>query len=94
MEKELIYKTVQQDLGYAWIDDDTEAILERQTDGGISFLQRYDPSISFDDAFSMELLITYVRYLRSNALDDFAENYRSELLFLQHQGRIKKNAGQ
>jgi hypothetical protein len=37
-----------------------------------------------------ELLLDYVRYVRSNALDEFQKNYLSELLSLQHQKEVAR----
>lgn len=36
------------------------------------------------------LLFDYVRYVRSNALDEFQKNYRSELLSLQISKEVKR----
>ena len=36
-----------------------------------------------------ELLFDYVRYVRSNALDEFAKNYQHELLTLQIQKEVE-----
>jgi hypothetical protein len=37
-----------------------------------------------------ELLLEYCRYVRSNALDEYQNNYLSELLSLQHQKEIAR----
>lgn len=37
-----------------------------------------------------ELLMDYVRYVRSNALDEFATNYQRELITLQNQKEVER----
>lgn len=41
-----------------------------------------------------ELLLEYARYVRSNALDEFARNYRHELLYLQNEKEAERYAEQ
>ena len=38
---------------------------------------------SDDDAEAKELLLNYVMYARSNALDEFFKNYQTDIIYLQ-----------
>lgn len=89
MATELI-SIVKRSLGYAWCDENTEQNIQDRMTEGIEFLKRYDPEADFENNINFRgLLIEYVRYAMANARDDFAVNYRSELVYISDVARSR-----
>lgn len=84
MTPELL-QAVRNYLDITWEDSDTNAKLEGIIERGIKYLNKVagaELDYSIEDK-PRELLFDYCRYVRSNALNEFATNYQHELLSLQ-----------
>ncbi len=72
-------------LDITWDDAGTNSKLTGIIKRGIKYIDRVagdEQDYSIDDK-AKELLLDYVRYVRSNALSEFQNNYLPELLTLQ-----------
>ena len=74
-------------------DSEMVAVLEDYAEEGQAFLNRYCAGLDYTKpGQARSLLVEYVRYALANARDDFPKNYRSELLSLSNEGRVKAYA--
>lgn len=72
-------------LDITWADDETDTKLTGIISRGMRYLNNVagaELDYSIEDK-PRELLFDYCRYVRSNALNEFATNYQHELLSLQ-----------
>lgn len=88
-----IIETVKNYLDITWEDPDSDKKLSGIIERGKRYIDdvsgsQNDYADSHSKAF--ELLLEYVRYVRCNAFDKFAINYKSELLALQISERVKR----
>ena len=81
-----LLKSAKNHLNITWKDHDTDEKLTGILERGMKYVREtgggnYDFS---QEEKPRELLLEYARYVRSDALDEFAVNYREELLTLQN----------
>lgn len=84
MTPELL-QAVRNYLDITWEDSETDTKLEGIMQRGIKYIDNVagaELDYSIEDK-PRELLFDYCRYVRSNALNEFAVNYQHELLSLQ-----------
>ncbi len=94
MTEELL-NDVKDYLDITWADSSTDMKLIGIIKRGISYLDsvagvKQDYST---EGKAKELLLDYCRYVRSNALNEFQNNYLSELLTLQIKQEVEDYAG-
>lgn len=77
-------------LDITWEDEQTDLKLHGIIERGKKYLNRVaGKELNFDvDDKPKELLFDYCRYVRSNALEMFQQNYLHELLTLQIQSEV------
>lgn len=74
-------------------DSETEALIKDYIDEGKAFLGRYCADLDYEKpGRARSLLVEFVRYALAQAKDDFAQNYRTELIALSNVGRAKAYA--
>ncbi len=81
-------------LDITWADDETDTKLTGIIERGMKYLNNI-AGAELDYAVEdkpRELLLDYCRYVRSNALNEFAVNYLHELLSLQISQEVKAYA--
>lgn len=81
----VILESVKNYLDITWVDDNTDNKLLGIIERGMRYLNRASGSeldYSIEDT-PRALLFDYCRYARSNALEEFQNNYLHELLSLQ-----------
>lgn len=81
-------------LDITWEDVDTDKKLTGIIERGIKYIDRL-AGVSLDYSIEdkpKELLLDYCRYVRSNALSEFMNNYLSEILSLQMYQEVKDYA--
>lgn len=84
-----LLELVKRQLGYKWCDQDMINSISEQIEDGKAFLNRFALIPDFKaDPYARSLLVSYVRYARAGALDDFRANYRTDLLSLSDHGRV------
>lgn len=79
-------------LGITWVDDAGDATLSGIIARGMKRIDKAAGGAmdyTVEDA-PRELLFDYCRYVRAGALDEFEENYLSELLSLQNEQEVKR----
>lgn len=85
--------TVKMRLGYLNSDEKMEEMLQGLIEEGQSFLSSFCADLDFESSTrERSLLIEWIRYALSNALDDFRKNYRDELLALSNRGKVMRYA--
>lgn len=62
--------------------------LEKIYGGDLTFTEEETTESRAEDSLARELLISRVFYAREKAIDDFDNNYRSELLTLRNYGKV------
>jgi hypothetical protein len=80
-------------LGYYYADDQTLQTLADQADEALAFLRRFNPGLDEDDPYIKSMVVNYVRYTRSNALDDFRVNYAADLLSISDDAVLEDDGG-
>lgn len=78
-------------LDITWADVDTDKKLTGIIERGMKYIDRL-AGVEFDytkEDKPKELLLDYCRYVRSNALSEFMNNYLSEILSLQIYQEVK-----
>lgn len=77
-------------LDITWDDNETDLKLNGMIERGKKYLNRVaGKELDFDvDDKPKELLFDYCRYVRSNALEMFQQNYLHELLSLQIESEV------
>ena len=86
---------LKQRLDYEYGDKHIDQMLSGIAEEGKAFLSRYCPGLDFEGpTIARSLLVEYVRYSLSNALDDFSKNYHKELFALSNRGRVLNANGQ
>lgn len=83
-------------LDITWQDDDLDKKLTGIITRGmkyINYVAGEEMNFSEEDK-PRELLFDYVRYVRSNKLDEFLENYLQELISLQIREEVKAYAAE
>lgn len=81
-------------LDITWTDTNTDSKLTGIISRGMKYLDNVagaELDYSIEDK-PKELLLDYCRYVRSNALEQFQNNFKSELLTLQIQQEVKTYA--
>lgn len=81
-------------LDITWTDTNTDSKLTGIISRGMKYLDNVagaELDYSLEDK-PKELLLDYCRYVRSNALEQFQNNFKSELLTLQIQQEVKTYA--
>ncbi len=74
-------------------DSEMEALIKDYIDEGKAFLGRYCAGLDYEKpGRARSLLVEFVRYALAQAKDDFAQNYRTELIALSNVGRAKAYA--
>ena len=78
-------------LDITWDDNETDLKLNGMIERGKKYLNRVaGKELDFDvDDKPKELLFDYCRYVRSNALEMFQQNYLHELLSLQMDAEVE-----
>lgn len=86
-------ETIANALGYTWLDDSMTVLLSGTIERGKNYLKRFDPEAKFEDEseFASFLLIEYCRYALSNAIDDFGNNYASDIMSFHHAYLVRTN---
>ncbi|MBD5423951.1 MAG: hypothetical protein HDR44_02335 [Allobaculum sp.] len=80
-------------LGYLKSDEKMDEMLQGLIEEGQSFLSSFCIDLNFESSTrERSLLIEWIRYALSNALDDFRKNYRDELLALSNRGKVMRYA--
>lgn len=77
-------------LDITWIDEDTEKKLKGIVQRGMKYIDSvtYNANDYTIEDKPKELLLDYCRYVRSNALNEFQNNYLHELLSLQMKNEV------
>lgn len=78
-------------LDITWVDTDTDKKLNGIIERGMKYIDRMAGTTLDYNAEDKpkELLLDYCRYVRSNALSEFMNNYLSEILTLQMYQEVK-----
>lgn len=78
-------------LDITWVDADTDKKLNGIIERGMKYINRMAGTTLDYNAEDKpkELLLDYCRYVRSNALSEFMNNYLSEILTLQMYQEVK-----
>lgn len=87
-----LLKDVKIYLDITWDDNHTEDKLRGIIQRGMKYIDRVaggEQDYSIEDK-PKELLLDYCRYVRSNALEEFQNNYLSELLTLQISREVER----
>jgi hypothetical protein len=84
-----LLETVKTYLNVNWEEGDSQLTL--MIEGGVSYLSRKTgAAIDFnEDKDARALLCDYVRYARSNALDEFEQNYIHEIISLREKYQVR-----
>lgn len=83
-------------LDITWTDADGDAKLTGILSRGITYLDHIaGVELDYADGTSAQsLLFDYCRYVRAEALEDFAKNFQSELVRLHIDGEVTQNAAE
>ena len=89
-----LLSSVKNYLDITWVDDAGDLKLSGIIARGIVYINRiagvdFDYTIESDER---QLLFDYCRYIRSGALEDFKNNFKSELISLQLREEVKAYA--
>lgn len=85
MDISVLLEEVKNYLDITWQDEATDRKLSGILKRGMVYLDSVagGPQEYEEESNAKTLLFEYVRYVQSNALDEFSQNYLSELLALQ-----------
>ena len=90
-----LLREVRDYLDITWEDEATDRKLTGQIQRGIAYLAdktgvERSASAFSEDERAQSLLLNYLLYDRAGALDQFAKNYRSEILGLKLRNEVKR----
>ncbi len=82
-------------LQVTWDDTDTDDRLAERILAGTAYLDKKRGAAGDYDSpgYPRTLLFEYVRYARDGALDVFENNYRAQILAMQHERMVRAYAG-
>lgn len=84
-------------LDITWSDNATDSKLEQLIEDGISAFGALTGDTDYDYTAASnqrELLFTRCQYALENMLDDFNENYQSEIVSMINRAKVKKYANE
>lgn len=91
-QKKALLDVILNDLDITSNDDMTKKKIERNMDSGAAYLEdKFGMEIDFEkDKIALDLLISYCRYGRSNAIEQFPNDFKSDLTAFALRGALKK----
>ena len=95
-QKEKLLEIVLNDLDITFDDEQLKKKIGRIMESGAAYLEdKFGMEIDFEnDKIALDLLISYCRYGRSNAAEQFAHDFKSELTALALRGAMKTATAQ
>lgn len=89
--KEILLESIFNDLDITFEDDALKKKINRLIDSGAAYLQeKYGTEVDFlEDKVALELLTSYCRYGRSNAIEQYEHDFHSNLTAFAICGALK-----
>lgn len=89
--KDRLLEVIMNDIDITFEDEKTKAKTKRDMESGMAYLEDKDgDEIDFEkDMIALELLISYCRYGRSNAIEQFEHDFASNLTAFALRAAVK-----
>lgn len=91
-QKKALLETILNDLDITFEDEMLKKKIARNMNSGIAYLEdKFGMEIDFEkDQIALDLLISYCRYGRSNAIEQFSHDFKTDLTAFALRGAITR----